>query len=381
MQILLLANYIPDDQQSMNNFAALLETGLTRSGHQVRVIRPQPWLRRFKPSSLGVRVGKWLGYIDKYILFPQTICQELFWADIVHVCDHSNAIYTKYLKNIPHVVTCNDLIAIRSALGEFQESKTKWAGRQLQRMILKGINQAQRVACISEKTKLDLMRISSLQHSKISLIHMGLNNCYAPMSLSDSQRYLKSLKIPQNRNFFLHVGGNTWYKNRSGVLSIFNCLLQKHQTSDYYLVMVGQPFTAEMHQLVKKYNLSQRVIELVKIDDKNLRALYSAATALLFPSLQEGFGWPIVEAQACGCPVFTSNLAPMTDIAGEAAIYINPNHPEEAAEKIARSLPKLKSLTKEGIANARKFTLDKMINSYLDLYKLTIFERNKSSVC
>ena len=76
--------------------------------------------------------------------------------------------------------------------------------------------------------------------------------------------------------------------------------------------------------------LRDRVIELTNITNEDLRALYSKATALLFPSLREGFGWPIIEAQACGCPVFTSDRVPMTEVGGDAAIYLDPTDPRPA---------------------------------------------------
>ena len=382
MKILLLANYLPDDIQSMQRFATMLETGLSQFGHQVRVIRPQPSINRIK--SFSTNINKWLGYVDKFIFFPRKLRQEISWADVVHICDHSNAIYTKYLQNIPHIVTCNDLLAIRSALGEIPENQTPWTGKQLQKMILNGLNNAQKVACISEPTRQDLLRLSSLKANAISLIYMGLNYAYTPMKKTETQDYLDNLGIPKNSGFLLHVGGNAWYKNRLGVLKIFCYLTQKKLQQYCYLVMVGQSFTNEMRQYIKTHNLRQKVIELVRIDNENLRALYSSATALLFPSLQEGFGWPIIEAQACGCPVFTSNRTPMTEVGGEAAIYINPNIPEKAAETIAESLPMLELFKQKGLLNVQSFEREKMILSYIQLYqdlcKDTNFSVNKGSV-
>jgi glycosyltransferase involved in cell wall biosynthesis len=111
---------------------------------------------------------------------------------------------------------------------------------------------------------------------------------------------------------------------------------------------------------------------LCDCDNEDLRALYSAADALLFPSLAEGFGWPIAEAQACGCPVVTSARAPMNDVGGKAAIYIDPRDSataartlrdllwESGADKAAR---KQKSL-----ANAARFSADRMIDRYIEEY-------------
>ena len=97
------------------------------------------------------------------------------------------------------------------------------------------------------------------------------------------------------------------------------------------LVMVGKPWTAEMRRFILEHGMSDVTMELTGVDNEDLRALYSTATMMLFPSLQEGFGWPIVEAQACGCPVATSGRSPMDEVGGDAAIYIDPENPESAA--------------------------------------------------
>ena len=372
MKILLLGIYLPDNIQSIERFVSILQTGLPKFGHQVRIIRPQPWVGNINPSSTGI--GKLLGYIDKFFVFPPKLRQEVSWADVVHICDHSGAVYIKFLQNIPHVVTCHDLLAIRSALGEIQQNQTRWTGKQLQRLILNGLNQAQQIVCVSEQTRQDLLRISSLKNSAISLIHMGLNYTYSPMELAKVKHRLSLLKISNNCRFILHVGQNVWYKNRLGGLIIFFYLTQKYRKTDLYLIMVSQPFTSEMRQLIEAYSLSQKVIELVQVSNEDLCALYSSATALLFPSLQEGFGWPIIEAQACGCPVFTSNRPPMTEVGGEAALYINPNNPETAAKKIASILPRLADFKEKSILNAQRFTTEKMLSSYSQVYRKVILE-------
>jgi glycosyltransferase involved in cell wall biosynthesis len=332
MKILLIGNYQLDAIQSMDRFALMLEIYLTNFGHQVRVIRPSPYLGRLGLSSRLLK--KWLGYIDKLILFPSQLRQALSWADVVHICDHGNAVYIKYLRNVPHVVTCHDLLAVRSGLGEFAEYKTGWTGKQLQQMMMKGLNQAQKVVCVSEQTRSDVLRLSSLSKNAISFIPVGLNYPYTRMTTTEAKERLEVLGIPQDCQFFLHVGGNYWYKNRLGVLEIFYQLMLKLKQLNFYLVMAGKPLTAEMRQFINMHNMTHKIIELVDVDNENLRALYSSATALVFPSLYEGFGWPIIEAQACGCPVFTSNRPPMNEVGGEAAIYIEPDKPEKAAEKI-----------------------------------------------
>ncbi|RUT07167.1 mannosyltransferase [Dulcicalothrix desertica PCC 7102] len=372
MKILLIGNYQPDEIESMERFTSMLEIHLTKFGHQVRVIRPKPYFAKLALPLKGLK--KWLAYIDKYILFPAELREELFWADVVHICEQGYAIYTKYLQNIPHVVTCHDLLPIRSGLGEFSDYKTGWTGKILQKMIINGLNKAAKVACISEQTKMDVMRICSLNARNISFIPLGFNYPYSPMAPTEAKQRLTHLGIPPNSRFILHVGANHWYKNRLGVLSIFYHMMLKQNHPDFYLVMVGKSMTDEMRFFIKNHYLSQHVIELVNIDNENLRALYSTATALLFPSLQEGFGWPLIEAQACGCPVFTSNLPPMNDVGGEAAIYIKPNNHEDAASTILYHLPTIDTLKSESLLNSERFATEKMVSEYIMLYRQVINE-------
>lgn len=375
MKILLISTYIPDRIQSMEKFTKVLEIGLKKFGHEVRTIRPEPITAKIKPTATGI--GKWLGYIDKFIFFPKILQKSLSWADIVHICDHSSAPYTQYLQKFPHVVTCNDMLAIRSALGEIKENPTRWTGKQLQRMILNGLNKSQRVVCISEQTKSDLMRISCLNPERVSRIYMGLNYPYRPMTRAMQEKKLKELNLNLDTQFILHVGSNAWYKNRFGVISIFKNLIQYDNAKKLLLVMVGRSLTTEMTEFIKTYHLTHKVRELIDIDNESLRSLYSSATALLFPSLQEGFGWPIIEAQACGCPVFTSKRPPMTEICGSTGIYLDPENHKTAGEIISKSLSRLDRLKSKSLENAKKFTDEAMITAYIQIYKEVLSKRQK----
>ncbi len=372
MNILLLANYLPDEQQSMQRFAALLETGLTQAGHRVKVIRPQARFGGLMPSPTGL--GKWLGYIDKFFVFPVELRRDRDRFDIVHICDHSNAFYTPYLSQFPHLVTCNDLLAVRSALGEIPENRTSWTGKYLQRLILNGLNRAHRIACISEKTREDVLRLTVLDRDRVTTVYMGQNYPYSPMSPEETQARLKNLGIAPGTPFLFHIGGNQWYKNKLGIVSIFNEVLKQDNGKDLYFVFAGQSFPEDVGDRIAEYGIGDRVREVGKVDNEDLRALYSGAVALLFPSLQEGFGWPIAEAQACGCPVFTSNIAPMTEVGGEAAIYIDPKDCKEAAKTIVETRSHLSDYREAGLENAKRFAPETMISDYAQLYDKIIAE-------
>src|SRR5262249_10073651 len=131
MRVLLVSNYRNDRQESMLRFATALADGLRSLNIEVDLIRPEPWFGRLRSGARGV--AKWLGYLDKFLLFPPRLRRLAATADVVHICDHSNAMYVRHVTHRPLLVTCNDLLAVRSALGEFPRHRTGWTGRMLQR--------------------------------------------------------------------------------------------------------------------------------------------------------------------------------------------------------------------------------------------------------
>jgi glycosyltransferase involved in cell wall biosynthesis len=99
---------------------------------------------------------------------------------------------------------------------------------------------------------------------------------------------------------------------------------------------------------------------------------------MIFPSLQEGFGWPIAEAQACGAIVATTVRAPMTEVGGDAAIYFNPENPDQAAEIIFSNLAEKKDWSHLGAENTKRFSTETMISSYIEGYQLAHKHKGRS---
>ena len=362
----------------MQRFATLLEKELQQTPHTVRVSRPVPVFGYFIRSSQGL--GKWLGYIDKFLIYPQILRWQKRWADVVHICDHSNAFYVHYLRRKPHLVTCHDLLAVRSALGEIPENPTQWSGQKLQSLIVRGLNRSEQVVCVSESTRQELLRLTTVPARLTCLVYMGLNYPYTPMSAAQQQLYIDPLGLG-GAPFLFHIGSDAWYKNRPGVLEIFRRLVQEQGLKQLRLVIAGTELGPHSQDFIRDHGLTDAVVDVGPVSSEQLRALYSAAIALLFPSLQEGFGWPIIEAQACGCPVFTSNDTPMTEVGGTAAVYLNPRDPAQAAQTMAEHLSPevLTKMAEEGKVNVQRFQSATMIRRYLEVYA-TVYEAAGSYV-
>lgn len=362
MKILLIGNYLPDHQQSMQRYAALLLSEFAAVGHDVKLLCPPVVLGRYRwPSSLM----KWVGYIDKFVLFPHSLRRAAAWADVVHICDHSNAMYHRHILAKPHVVTCHDLLAVRSARGDYPLNPVGWSGKILQKWIAGSLQTAKFVVCDSMATLKDCRQVLGMASEKLQLVHLGLNYPYRPLPTEHVTALWQQRGLVMDRPYLLHVGSNSWYKNRATIIDIFFNLVQKR---DMDLVFAGTDLTAAMNQRVADKGLTSRVKQLGSVTNEELAALYSGAAGLIFPSLIEGYGWPVLEAQACGCPVFTSNRAPMTEIGGDAAVYFDPLQPVQAAATIHRHLDDTTDMRARGFINSAGFTNTAMRDGYLAIY-------------
>ena len=367
MKVLLIGNYEPDIQESMQRFANMLQTGLIKMGHEVRLLRPQPFFRTSQRSSNGLQ--KWLGYVDKFIFFPYQLRQVVSWADVVHICDHSNAMYIKHLQNIPHLVTCHDLLAVRGALGEDTDCPTSPIGKVLQHWILNSLKQAPIVACVSTYTKQDLEKLLKPGSTKNSrLVLNGINHSYKTLPLDRATVRLESIaEFDASKPFILHVGSSLKRKNRDGIIRIVNRVKDEW---DGQMVFAGTPLTEDLVQLINQLKLNDRIVQIIKPDNTLLEALYSKAFAFLFPSRFEGFGWPIIEAQACGCPVLCSDRTSLPEVVGESALIRSVNDEAGFAADILRLTDPLERETwiKKGLENVKRFTPEIMLSKYIKLY-------------
>jgi glycosyltransferase involved in cell wall biosynthesis len=351
----------------MQRFALVLQDNLTLLGHEVRLIRPQPFFGKIKPNYSSL--GKWLGYIDKFALFPLQLRQAAAWADVVHICDHSNAMYVKYLQNVPHLVTCHDLLAVRSALGEDTGCIVSPTGKFLQNWILGSLKQAQMIACVSNYTKQDLEKFMGFSSKNFRLVLNGFNYSYQAIAPEEANaRLSKVANLDLSKPFIFHIGAAIKRKNRDGIIRIIN------RIKDYWdgqIVFAGAPLTPDLLQMIEQFKLSDRIVEIVYPDNSLVEALYNEALALLFPSLSEGFGWPVIEAQACGCPVICSDRTSLPEVAGDAALIRDVDDEAGFAADILRLMDATQRnfWVHKGLENVKRFTTEKMIFEYISLYK------------
>jgi glycosyltransferase involved in cell wall biosynthesis len=346
-------------------------TNLVYEQLRLRGIAVEKW--HFNNSSAS---KAWL-LLEKMFFFPWRLRLHLIRLQrqapqskiILHATDESFAYYAWFLRHHRFLWSCNDMLQIHRYTCPDSGRITNWFYRRLYR----GIFYAKHISCISEETRRDLLALTHLQPERATTVHLSLNYPFTPMPKDESKRRLarllpERLAVDRSWAYFTHVGANYPRKNRLGLLRIFSRLKCDPSFKGYYLITGGQKLDAEALAYIAAHDLGEWVISLENIDPEDLRALYSAAEALIFPSLQEGYGWPIVEAQACGCPVFATDRPPMNEVGGQAAVYFDPTDEDAASTIIRRHLPELDKIGRAGIANAASFSQEKMVEAYIRLY-------------
>lgn len=327
---MVITNYRPDQQQSMLRFGHLITSN--QQDHpsiEIEEVFPLPI---FTTLCTKRKFRKWAAYIDKYLVFPQKLKRVLRTSrkhvNLIHILDHSNAIYLPKLKRFTQakkVITCHDLIAIRSAKGDFAQSpQTSKPGKCLQNWISGSLHHADYYACDSRQTLEDLNQLIPLSKETSSIFHLGTE---ADLSTNWDKKDLSNILPidPHTSNFLLHVGSAAWYKNRKGVIRSFIHAQTSLPDQKLKLVLVGpEPQKEELdYHLLNWIKSNPNAIHFLQnLPENILRELYKYAKALVFPSFIEGFGWPPLEAAVHGCPVITTRTGAIEDLLGNYAKYV-----------------------------------------------------------
>lgn len=214
------------------------------------------------------------------------------------------------------------------------------------------------------------------------VVYNGLNQKFTPDSTATSREQLgKRVGLDLTGGFLLHVGGNYWYKNRIGIIEIY--LAWRSSTAETTpLLIIGDAPTRELLDTFSSSPYMTDIYWRSGLEDQFVRLAYAGASVFLFPSFAEGFGWPIAEAMASGCPVITTNEAPMTEVAGGAGFLIprRPNDNDKVtgwATEAAGVVSKIFALNKDeraavieaGINNAKRFETESALDRIEAIYE------------
>ena len=376
-KIILIGNYLPDNQESMIRFTQLLKKEFSKQGVDTEIWWPTVVVGNIvKSTSTGI--GKWLGYLDKYLIFPVVLKFRMMNSRLknpavkFHICDHSNAPYLKYLPSAQTSITCHDVIAIRGALGysdSYQPASVM--GKYLQKWIMGHLKFATSIAFVSQHSFDQFRELvpALLTKKNWCVIYTSFNNDFKPMDKIVAREKVIAAGINADIPFLLHVGSSSIRKNRALLLDMANQLNSRQKINICY---AGESLDKELIAHANTIGLSPQVISIVKPDHQTLIALYSMCAAFIFPSLSEGFGMPLIEAQACGAVVIASSNNPMPEVSGGAALHYNPKNPQDFAcgFETLKNEGLRQQLIQEGFKNCLRYQGIIMIKQYQDFINL-----------
>ncbi|QQG43103.1 MAG: glycosyltransferase family 4 protein [Candidatus Daviesbacteria bacterium] len=354
---------------------------IDQKNQYVVYLRPGNEVKEKWPSNFEFKVLNYPRLWTQIGLAKQTFQDKL---DVLFVPAHTLPIVRR--PGLKTVVTVHDLGS--EFLPKTHQIKQRLYLSFMQQVQLKG---ATKLIAVSKATKNDLVQKIGLDPKKIEVVYEGFDkNLFKPVKNLSRATYpelyrrksrddalVNSLKQfgLRPKEYFLFVGTIQPRKNLERLIKAFGLIARRPVATQprsappltTRLVLVGSKgwLSEEIYELPRKLGIEKQVKFLGRVDDEDLPALYSGAIALVFPSLFEGFGLPILEAQACQVPVITSNLSSMPEVAGPpasgGAILVDPYSEKEIANAMIKVInPKVRAdLIKKGLQNLKRFSWEK----------------------
>ena len=287
---------------------------------------------------------------------------EKYKLDVIHFPIYGGPVK----KKVPLIITVHDLAFLMNR--KFIEgflNRFYWL-----KIFKKGVSKASRLIAVSENTKKDLIEHWKIDGRKIEIVFNGsMFEYFRPKRVVD---VLKKFGLEKNR-YFLMVGTIEPRKNHLRVLKAFDKFLKKEE-KNFKLVIVGKRGWGriELFKKIKDLKIEKKVVFTDFISDDELYFLYKNSRALLYPSLYEGFGLPLIEAMSLGTPVLTSDISPLSDIVNNAGIKVNPYSIEEiyaGLRKLYRDERFLKEIKSKAKERVKIFSWRKHGEKLIEIYK------------
>lgn len=312
----------------------------------VHLPRPPAWRINTFAASISLAWRR-LAFRHAFRRCGENLYHPTFYTHDPVIARHANAM----------VVTFHDMIAELFPEDSERAIKHRWQKVAASR-------EANAILTISDSTFNDLVRLHPWTVGKTSVAHLATEFRYSehPTSIKWNQ---------QMAGYFLMVGNRDHYKNGHLAILAFKEFSQQPRKDAFGLVICGgKPPTEVEVEVLKGGGLDSRVV-WVTANDEDLASLYSHATALLYPSRYEGFGLPVLEAMACGCPVITTRSSSLPEVGGDACVYINGDDHREMAGAMRRLTSDIvfrRGIANKGVQRSSNFSWQKCAKETMGAY-------------
>jgi glycosyltransferase involved in cell wall biosynthesis len=336
IKLALICDFLEEHWPSMDLFGDMLfEEFSTEHASAIKVEQLRPRLHRRFSSLPGIgHIGVlWNAdrLLNRFHDYPEWLSKQASRFELFHLVDHS---YSQLIRNLPAgrtVVTCHDLDTFKCVLDPLAEPRPGWFRAMAQRS-LDGFRRAAHVICVSAFTRENLLRHGLFPSDSITVIPPGVDPAFfaAPGGQNEPGA------VPGGVKYLMHVGSTIRRKRIDVLLRAFARVASIWP--DLRLIRVGGSFTADQARLADELGITGKIIQSPVLSKAQLAAAYRQAMLLVQTSDAEGFGLPVIEAMACGCPVVASDIPPLREAGGGAAEYCPAGDDEAWSETLTRLL-------------------------------------------
>ncbi len=302
----------------------------------VQLLRPALHPRLSKIPGIGRAGFFWNAdrLVNRFHDYPVWLRKRAADFDLFHLIDHS---YSQLIHHLPEsrtVVTCHDLDTFLCLLEPELDPRPQWFRAMAQRSF-NGFLLAAQVICPSEFTRTNILRHGLFPPERVTVIHPGADPVFFSSSEAASAGAGAGV-VAVDRPYLLHVGSTIRRKRIDVLLRVFARVAS--ESPDLQLMRVGGDFTPEQSQLAEQLGVAGKIVQAPRLSKEQLAAVYRKAAMVLQTSDAEGFGLPVIESMACGCPVVASDIAPLREAGGNVAEYCPVADIEAWSETVIRLL-------------------------------------------
>lgn len=323
IKLALVCDYLEEGWASMDLFGDMLFHSY-RHYHAAEIAAEQlrpPFRFRLSgfPAPLGAAFFRNADrLLNRFWDYPRWLRKHAAGFDLFHLVDHSYAQLALHLPPGRTIVTCHDLDTFRCLLEPQLEPRPRWFRTMAQRT-LNGFLRCSHVICVSAATKTQLLQHGLFPDDRITVILPGADPIFFSSSAATSSELPAQILKEAGQGYLVHVGSTIRRKRIDILLRVFAEVVKEFP--NMRLVRVGGPFTGAQAALAASLGLGGKIVQAPFLTKPQLAAVYEKAAILLQNSDAEGFGLPVIEAMACGCPVVASDIAPLREAGGSAADY------------------------------------------------------------
>lgn len=360
-RVLLVRDVPEQGLRSMERLADEVERGF--AAHTRYEITPMR-LRLSRASARIPLLRRAESYATRFLAYP--VAARARPAGLYHVIDHGYAHAAALLPPARTVISCHDLMLLVAAEGHagFEPGRLSLVRF---RWTVSFLRRAAAVIVPTEATRRDVVRLAGVDPARIRVVPYGVDARFRP--LGDEQRANLKRRMTAAPHVILHVSTGDPYKNVPATLRALAAL--RNSGVDAVLARAGRPLTEDQRLLAASLRIEPFIVDHGAVPDSRLVELYSAADALVFPSFYEGFGWPPLEAMACGTPVVTSTAPALVEVTGDAALHAPATEPDALAaalRSVLTSRDVSDRLRWAGIAHANSFSWQRTIDGFAGAY-------------